>query len=182
MAKNKTQTPIKKFPNLQKRFRDFEKLRQTHLNIGIKMLSVNGGNIYLTDLVIIGILKRSLDILDGVISLVKYWNFIAAAPLLRLQLDSLLKLSYLAKSKNADIVSMKIIKGYPFQNLKDEEGKKLTDARLRDYACSVCPGIDNMYREISKLIHLSNKHCFLTVHSLNKQSLDTRCPNKIKEI
>ncbi|MBA7716516.1 hypothetical protein ES703_125589 [subsurface metagenome] len=134
------------------------------------MLSVADGNIYVTDLVMIGVLKRSLDILDGCVSLVERWNFSAAAPLLRLQLDSLLRLVYLATLKDADAVSMEIIKGHSFRNMKDREGKKLTDARLRDYARPLYPWIDKVYKQTSKLIHFSDKHYFLSVNSLNKQS------------
>lgn len=170
MAKNEKQTPMEKFPTLRKRFEVLKKLRQAHLDVGTKMLSVADGNIYVTDLVMIGVLKRSLDILDGCISLVERWNLSAAAPLLRLQLDSLLKLVYLATLKDADVVSMEIIKGHSFRNMRDRNGKKLTDARLRDYARPLYPWIDEVYKQTSKLIHFSEKHCFLSVNSLDEQS------------
>jgi len=170
MAKNKKQTPMEKFPTLGKKFEVLKKLRQVHLDVGIKILSVADGNIYVTDLVMIGVLKRSLDIFDGCISLVERWNLSAAAPLLRLQLDSLLRLVYLATVKDPDAVSMEIIKGRSFSNMKDREGKKLSDARLRDYARPLYPWINKVYKQTSKFIHFSDKHYFLSVNSLNKRS------------
>ncbi len=170
MANNKNQTPIEKFPRLQKKFEMLKKQHQTHLDVGLKMLSVDNGKFYVTDIVIIGVLKRSLDLIDGITSLVERWNFSAAAPLLRLQLDSLLRLVYLATLKNADTVSADIINGHSFGNLKDKEGKKLTDVRLRDYARTVYPWIDDVYKETSKLIHFSEKHCFQPFHCQDEQS------------
>ena len=52
--------------------------------------------------------------------------------------------------------------------MKDKNGKKLTDAKLRDYARDLFPWIDEVYENASKLIHLSEKHFFLTIEKMSK--------------
>lgn len=170
MSRPARQTPVEKFPALQERFNGLKKLRQAHLDVGREMVLADGGTLYATDLVIAGLLKRSLDLLDSITTLVERWNFTASASLLRLQLDSLLKLRYLAILTDPDAVSMEILGGHSLQKMKDKDGNKLTDARLRDYTRSEYPWIDEVYRETSKLVHFSEKHIFSTVQSLDKES------------
>jgi len=167
MSQKKEETPLEKFPNLANRFKTLENLKKAHLGLGAEVLS---GYLYATDFVIGAVLNRSLNLLSGLLCLVERWNFIAAAPLLRLQIDNLLKLSYLATLKNAGEVSFKIIQGVSFLKLKNKEGKKLTDAMLRDYARDLYPWIDKVYEETSKLIHLSDKHVFHTVKAMDEKT------------
>ena len=169
MAYNNQETPIEKFPGLQHHLEILRSLRKKHDEIVVKMLSVANGDIFVTDLVNLGILKRSINLLDGIACLVERWNFTAAVPLLRLQLDSLLRLCYLASLSDVEDVSVKIIKGQSFRNIKDREGKKLTDARLREYASDKYPMINELYKETSKMIHFSDKHCFLAAESTDKK-------------
>jgi len=161
------QKPIDRYPRLKARYEALEQEREAHIKLGEQMLRAGGGKLYVTDLLMLAVLKRSLDLLDAIICLTDRWNFAAAAPLLRLQIDSLLKLVYLAHLKNADVISIAILEGKSLRNLKDSEGKRLTDARLRDYARPLYPWLDRVYEETSKLIHLSDKHYLLTVESVD---------------
>jgi len=164
------QDPIDRYPKLRVRYEVLEKQRRAHFDLVQKLLTVANGNIYVTDLVMVAVMKRSVDLLDGIICLTNRWNFTAAAPLLRLQIDSLLKLVYLAQLKNADEVPKTILEGKPFRKLKDSKGKPLSDSRLRDYARRFYPWLDRVYEETSKLIHFSEKHCFLTVKSTDDKT------------
>jgi len=167
------QKPIDRYPKLQARYKVLEQQIEAHINLGEKMLKADGGNVYTADLVMVAVLKRSLDLLDGIICLTDRWNFTSAAPLLRLQIDSLLKLVYLAYVGYADTVSIAILdegildERKSFRKLKDSRGKLLTDARLRDYARPFYPWLDRVYEETSKLIHLSGKHLSSTVQSVD---------------
>ena len=64
-----------------------------------------------------------------------------AAPLLRIQLDSLTRISYLATAARADEVAEYVIGGGEFRKLKDAEGKPLSDARLIRHAERIHPWI-----------------------------------------
>jgi len=163
-------TPAAKYPNLKGKFEILKKLEQEHIKVGKRMLSAAGGKMLVLDLAIVGFLKRSIDLIDGIITLINSWNIIGAAPLVRLQLDNLLRLYYLSTLKNSDDIALEILKGRSFLDMEDSEGKKITDARLRYYARSQYPWLDKVYEETSKFIHFSDKHYFLTVNSFKEQT------------
>jgi hypothetical protein len=129
------------------------------INIGKDMLSINGGNIYAPDLFITGVLNRTINLTDAILVLTERWNIVAAGPLIRLYLDTLLRSSYLAATKNHDAFILQILEGKQLNEIKDEKGK-LTDKRLRDCARPLFPQVDNVYRETSKFVHFSDKHVF----------------------
>jgi hypothetical protein len=163
------ETPIEKYPGLEPYLETLKRLRKDHYPITAEMLSVANGDMFATDFVMLGILNRSINLLDGITCLLERWNFTAAVPLLRLQLDSLLRLCYLASLTDVEEVSIRIIKGKSFLSIKDKEGQKLTDVRLRKYASNKYPWVDNIYKETSKMIHLSDKHCFLATDSIDEE-------------
>ena len=165
------QKPIDRYPKLQARYEVLEQQRQAHLNLGQQMLTTGDGKLYVTDFVMVAVLKRSLDLLDGISCLTDRWNLAAAAPLLRLQIDSLLKLVYLAHVEFADAVSKAILdEEKPFRKIKDSDGKFLTDARLRDHATRFYPWLDRVYDETSKLIHLSDRHLLFIIESFDDKT------------
>lgn len=86
---------------------------------------------YTFDIFVNGLLNRSVNLLKGFISLKRQNNFIAAAPLVRLHLDSLLRL-YAPQliDYNIDDFAHKVIGGTPVRKLKDRDNQKMTDARL----------------------------------------------------
>jgi hypothetical protein len=164
------ESPVERYPGLRKYFEAIEKLERLHFEVAAALASAGGGDLWHTDFVLMGVLERSLDILDAAQVLIERWNFTAAAPLLRMQLDSLLRVNYLSKVGDAEAVSREVFAGTPFYKLKDAKGKPLTDARLRDYARARYDWIDRVYEATSKLIHLSDRHVFGTVQSINEEN------------
>lgn len=160
--------PIEKYPALQSRYEDLEQQRKLLIKaIGEATLADNG-NLYYTDFVMMGIVKRSLDLLDGIICLIDRWNYSAAGALLRLQIDSLLRLWFLKKSENSENLAKAIFEGNTFRKLKDVNGRRLTDERLRFHARDSFPWLDAVYQETSGLIHFSDKHIWISVVSLDE--------------
>ena len=86
---------------------------------------------YTFDIFANGLLNRSVNLLRGFISLMRQNNFIAAAPFVRLHLDSLLRL-YAPQliDYNIDDFALKVIGGTPVRQLKDKDNQKMTDKRL----------------------------------------------------
>lgn len=162
-------SPHEVYPLLQNKRNRLDQYFNEFIQAGKLAIEALGGNIFLTDFLIIGVIKRSIDIIDGFAMLMDKWNLVVAAPLIRLQLDTLLRLSYLATLKDADAVSFKISEGVNFSDLKDSSGKKLTDARLRDYARPQFPWIDDIYKTVSKYVHFSNRHIFFPIHNLQNE-------------
>jgi len=141
---------------------------QDIIDVGKEMLSVEGSKLYTHDFFFIGVLNRSIDLIDAILILTSRWNFVAAAPLIRLHLDTLLRLSYWRTIKNPDAFIRQILEGKQVNQIKDEEGIKLTEGRLRDYTRSIFPQVDNVYKETSRLIHFSDKHVFTCIEALDE--------------
>lgn len=149
----------------EKRLNDFI---QEILDVGKEMLSVEGSKLYTHDFFFIGVLNRSIALIDASLILTSRWNFVAAAPLIRLHLDTLLRLSYWRSIKNPDAFIRQILEGKQVNQIKDKEGIRLTDARLREYTRSIFPQVDNVYEETSRLVHFSDKHVFTCIEALDE--------------
>ena len=141
---------------------------QDIIDVGKEMLSVEGSKLYTHDMFFIGALNRAIDLIDGILVLTSRWNFVAAGSLIRLHLDTLLRLSYWRTIKNPDAFIRQILEGKQVNKIKDEKGKRLTDARLRDYTRSMFPQVDNVYKVISSLIHFSDKHVFSCIEAIDE--------------
>jgi hypothetical protein len=71
-----------------------DSVRTQHLEVGGIVISAGGGSLYQDDMFVMTMLQRSYGVVDAVIDLVDSFNLHAAAPLVRLQLDSLFLLGY----------------------------------------------------------------------------------------
>ena len=165
----KIKLPHEKFPELK----DKKEKLDTYFDKLIKTGKDAVGNInrYMIYFLIIGVVKRSLDLVDGFILTIDNWNLISAAPIIRMHLDTLLRLNYIFKipPKEADKLIHHIMDGKPLYKFEDSEGKRLTDACLRKYAKDVFPWIDNVYKHTSKFIHFSERHMFVPIYSTNNE-------------
>jgi len=82
----------------------------------------------------------------------------AAAPLLRLQLDTLFRACYLAAGADADDLARRLLEGEEFRKMTDSDGKKLTDFRLQELARPDHEWALAVYRETSGWVHFSVSH------------------------
>ncbi|MHB8730531.1 MAG: hypothetical protein ACYDAB_01915 [bacterium] len=160
--------PAQKYPQLKSKLERLHDLAQQHHKIVGRMIEAATGNLYYPDFVIMAILQRSLDILDATSVLIARWNFNAVAPLLRMQVDNLLKLFYLARCENPIDIAQAMLSDKPLYRFADEKGRRLTDARLRAHARRHFPWLDDVYKETSRMIHLSDKHFFNTIESVSE--------------
>ncbi len=162
--------PSELYPQVAKCEERLDDFIRDIIDVGKEMLSVEGSKLYMPDMFFAGVLNRSINLIDAILILTSRWNFVAAGPLIRLHLDTLLRLSYLGATKNHDSFILQILEGKQVNKIKDEEGRKLTDARLCDYARPLFPQIDNVYRETSRLIHFSDKHVFTCIETFDEAS------------
>ena len=115
--------------------------------------------LYTYDLFCMAILNRSVNILRGYTLLVRDKNFIAAAPLVRVHLDSLLRLyASTLVSYNIDDFALKILAGKQISNLKDRDGNKMRDGYLAKKISEVknLDWVLDVYKAGSGHIHFSN--------------------------
>lgn len=120
-----------------------------------RFLSVADGALYTLDLVFGAVMTRSYSLVDGFLDAFDQWNPIVAAPLLRLQIDSLVRTSYIARAPMADSVAKEILAGGEFRKMKDAEGKRLLDFRLVELAEPHHPWVPDVYNATSAWVHFS---------------------------
>lgn len=127
--------------------------------------------LYNIDFFVMGVVKRSVDLVDGFILTVDNWNFISAAPIIRMQLDTLLRFIYISKigPKEAEQLINHIMDGKRLNHLKDLKGKKLTDSLLIKYAEKYFSWIHDVYEQTSKFIHFSERHMFGSIYNINNK-------------
>ncbi|PJZ58287.1 hypothetical protein [Leptospira barantonii] len=115
------------------------------------------------ELFIITIFKRARALLSGFILLHETNNYQCAAPLIRLQLDSLLRSVALFKAQDADQFLETFFVGGKIRNLKLHNGKKMTDAELIKELEVLYPAGKSFYGMLSSYVHLSNSHLFSAI-------------------
>ncbi|MFH1188005.1 MAG: hypothetical protein V1688_04070 [bacterium] len=131
-----------------------------------EMITVDGGNIFTVDKFARGIINRSVMIISGFCKMMKNDNYLCAAPLVRLHLDSLLQLYAVFIVKNPHDYAFKKMKGKQTNNLKDREGNKMEDGYLVEQMIKSDKDFEwvkSVYKETSKFVHFSDKHIFSNV-------------------
>jgi hypothetical protein len=111
------------------------------------------------------VLKRSLSLVFGFTELTRNSNFLCAAPLIRLQLDNLLRFhaAFMAQDPNQFVVD--VIQGKQVRQLQDQFGKKMTDVHLQDVLAIQYPWLKDVYASTSGYVHLSEKHFFNAIRA-----------------
>jgi len=104
------------------------------------------------------VLKRSLSLVFGYTSLIRSSNFVSAVPLIRMQIDNLLRFraAFLAPDINEFVAS--VIEGTEIRDLTDTKGHKMTDRYLQTQFAAEYPWLENLYRSTSGYVHLSDAH------------------------
>ena len=153
--------------------RQFEILRgsrELHLDLMRAVLEAGGHPVLLPDLVIHAALQRSTHLIDGFIALVEARNAFAAMPLIRLQLDSVLRIIACDLAREPQKVLIALLQGKELRRLKArEEGRQLNDAYLRSKLAEVFPWVDEVYELTSGYVHLSRPHMVYPVQSLSDE-------------
>jgi hypothetical protein len=142
---------------------DLEALIEESIQIGKLMIETHA--LYSYDLFCSAILNRTVNIIRGYITLIRDKNFIAAAPLVRVHLDSLLRLyASTIIDYNVDDFSQKILSGESIRKMNDSQGNKMTDYYLSK-ELSRFKGFEwvrKLYEVGSGHIHFSNNIEFAT--------------------
>ncbi|GAB1057730.1 MAG: hypothetical protein WAqMacA_41010 [Shewanella algae] len=129
--------------------KDFEPL-------GKELFKVCDGKLFPADALFLSSCNRALQVLDSFILLIKNDYYSCSMALLRLQLDTVLRLHGLTKTKDIHASANKVIQGTKLSNIKDKKGKKLQDGYLVDLLAIQNPWIKHVYKLCSGYVHLSD--------------------------
>ncbi|MFA6038686.1 MAG: hypothetical protein WCV62_01670 [Candidatus Peribacteraceae bacterium] len=158
-GKNFEERPVDKFPSLQRRYETLEQYEGLHLSLVHEMLTKYGNGVFDVDKFMVATLYRSVNLVDGIIVLSDHWNAVCALPLLRLQIENLYKLYYIARDQeNRHVMLHAWQKGVEWRKLKNNEGHALTDRFLCEFAGEQYSWLPALYRKTCKQVHLSITH------------------------
>jgi hypothetical protein len=135
------------------------------------------------DYVILSVLNRSLDLVDGFLWSFNRWNLSTAAPAVRMQVDNVLRLSLLLRAGPGPVVDL-LLSGDPLNKIRDplappDKKFKLTDERLRLYARERFPWLDLVYEKSSGWVHFSSVHIGVTLEVSEDRQLSSHFPSDI---
>lgn len=120
----------------------------------------NGKPFYASDLIMFGLMDRNIGLLEALPALIKSENIHALAPLLRVQLDGLLRLHAFKIVKSRDDLAIHIIRGSELRKFKDSAGNQLTDRHLVNSLKEQLPWVEPMYDTLCGWVHFSESHVF----------------------
>jgi len=155
-------------PELAGQRRWLGRLRDHHIELVRRFLTADGGSIWPLDLFILGVANRSYEILAAYLDAFDSWYICAAAPMVRLQLDNLVRVCYVAQYPHPHDLSMELFGGTEFRRLKHSDGELLRDRKLVELAEPMHPWLPSVYEAASGWVHLSPLHLTAGV-SLDEQ-------------
>lgn len=135
-----------------------DNLDKAHLELGRQMFEAFGGAMYGMDLLAAGALNRSKAHIAGFRHLVQVKNLICAGALLRLQLDTALRFHAAFLVEQPHEFAVAVLGGERVRNLKDRDGKKMTDAYLVEKLGREFDWVPRVYERSSGYVHLSATH------------------------
>ena len=101
----------------------------------------NNKPITYADLFAMGIARRSLALSSGFRSMVEQRNSLCALPMVRMQLDTALRLYAGFFARNHQIFCRDVIAGKQIDRLKSDNGQLMKDSYLRDRVAKRNPGL-----------------------------------------
>ena len=143
---------------------------QLHWEAAEKLLDTRDGKLVSSDMLVAALLNRSMGLVRGFCSMITD-NYICAAPLVRLQLDNLLRFSAVWLVDDRDDFTAQVIGGEQINKLKDRDGKQMNDGYLAQRMDERIPGLAQAYKEACGYIHLSDAHLYHTIVSTGKKSV-----------
>jgi hypothetical protein len=104
--------------------------------------------------------NRAAEVARGIWELTQGYLFFAAAPLMRAQLDSLLRLSYVALSSDGEDVARRVVNdGVQFRDLpaRAEPQRTLSDEYLKQWVGQLVPWVPSLYDAGNAYVRLSER-------------------------
>lgn len=128
-----------------------------------------GGSVGCQHLYLFGIARRALAQSKAFRQMVDSRNSLVANSLVRLQLDTMLRLYVAFFVADPDDFATKVFEGTPINKIKDAKGKLMTDSYLRDRVATQNDWVTSVYGETSGYIHFSNRHIHAAIAMKTKE-------------
>ena len=136
------------------------------------MLEAYDHAMYQFDFLAIAAAKRSIALSAGFRTMVRDQNLICAGAILRLQLDTALRIFAGFIVDNPHDFAIAVIEGKRINKMKDQNGRPMTDRYLVTELARQYPEyqwIESTYKETSNYIHFSDTHFFSALDGVNHE-------------
>lgn len=137
------------------------------MKLGKELFSADGGNMFPVDLLAIAAMKRTIGNTEGFVTLVESNNMAAARSLLRIQIDTFVRFSATWLVEKPHDFATDVIGGEHIRNIKDKNGKKMTDHYLVDLLSAEYPWLKKVYENLCGYVHFSGAHLSNAVQKLD---------------
>lgn len=135
-------------------------------SLGLSALGGSGAPLYVLDFIFAGAVKRTLSLGYGLLSMVEAKNMTCGRALVRMQIDTVSRLSAYSYVENPEEMASEIIGGTQLKKFKTKDGSKLTDAYLIDRMSTQHEWVRGVYDSTSGDIHFSEKQFFSSISSM----------------
>jgi hypothetical protein len=129
-----------------------------HLEVGLAIAKAGERGMFSAHSVALAAIQRSLALIDGFGLMVEQRNVLCAAPLVRMQIDSVMRLFACQLVDEPNVVFNHLLEDKPLHRLKSRDGNDLRDAYLIKQLGKGYPWLESVYEGTSGFIHLSGHH------------------------
>lgn len=137
-----------------------QSLKDNHYEMGKAYFKRQTDSMYVFDFFVVACLNRSMCLLRGFCEQILSANFLCAAPLVRLELDTCMRFFAFGLVKDINEFGSEVLGGTPIRKLKDRNDHLMTDFYLKEKLGAIFPWTINVYDHTSAFVHLSEKHIF----------------------
>ena len=133
----------------------FNKLREYREKSKTIAAGIIGENLTEDDIFFLSALNRRVQLIDGIIDLLRMRNLACVGILVRTQLDNLMRVfaAFISKDRRAFIKES--LSGKTIRNMRDNQNRKMTDFNLKKRISEYYPEIEEIYNKSSGYVHLS---------------------------
>jgi hypothetical protein len=104
-----------------------------------------GDDMHVSDMVLLGIIKRTLALSGGFRGHIQNKNFTCAAALLRMQMDTALRVFAATLYSSPEQYAMAVFDGQQVDRLRDRNGNRMTDSYLAKKLSELHPWVERVY-------------------------------------
>ncbi|MBV2127574.1 hypothetical protein [Arsukibacterium indicum] len=131
-------------------------LQKNFESVGRELFEACEGQLFPADALFLASCNRALQVLHGFMLILRNNGYSCGVALLRIQLDSILRLHGITLTADPHDSANKVIQGEKLSKIKDKAGRQLSDAYLVDRLTEINPWLKDTYRHCSSYIHLSD--------------------------
>lgn len=124
------------------------------------------GNLYVMDLYILGIVKRTLSNIKAMGLLIESWNLLAARTMLRTHIDTAIRLHAAWLVNDLNEFATDVLNGKQIDRMSDRNGQQMKDKHLINMLINDYPWLKTVYDNLSGYIHLSDSHIISTIREI----------------